>query len=54
LKNLSKQQKYLKKLVMKGQVKVAKELKIIKVVGSVADAILLLKLTVDILIENIL
>jgi hypothetical protein len=38
---------------MEGQKKVAKEPKIIEAVGSVTDTILVLKPTVDMLIQNI-
>jgi hypothetical protein len=53
LKNPSKRQKYMKKLVVEGQVKVAESSKIMKAVGGFANAILVLKPTVDMLIQNI-
>lgn len=53
LKDPSKRQEYLTKLVVQGQKKVTEGSKIMKAVGGFANAILVLKPTVDILIQNI-
>jgi hypothetical protein len=53
LKDRTKRQKYMRKLVTEGQAKIVTASKIMEVVGNVAQSILSVKPTVDAVIQNV-